>query len=67
MATKIQAGQVIGLKGHIIDVEIDITGRALYNFAIVGDKKRGVSVSKKKSTHHCFFGAGRHKKRGAGF
>ena len=48
MATKIQAGQVIGLKGHIIDVEIDITGRALYNFAIVGLPDKAVEESKER-------------------
>jgi magnesium chelatase family protein len=48
MAVKVQSAQVIGLKGQIIDVEIDLTGPALYNFAIVGLPDKAVEESKER-------------------
>ncbi len=48
MAVKIQSAQVIGLKGHIIDVEIDLTGPALYNFTIVGLPDKAVEEAKER-------------------
>lgn len=48
MAVKVHSAQVIGLKGQIIDVEIDLTGPALYNFTIVGLPDKAVEESKER-------------------
>lgn len=48
MAVKIHSAQVIGLKGVIIDVEVDITGPALYNFTIVGLPDKAVEEAKER-------------------
>jgi len=45
MATKVYSGQVLGLKGNIIDVEIDLT-KGLYHFSIVGLPDKAVEESK---------------------
>ncbi len=48
MAVKIQSAQVIGLKGVIIDVEIDITNKALHNFTLVGLPDKAVEESEER-------------------
>lgn len=48
MAVKIQSAQVIGLRGHVIDVEIDITNKALHNFTIVGLPDKAVEESEER-------------------
>ena len=47
MAVKIQAAQVIGLKGQIIDVEIDLSP-GLYNFTLVGLPDKAVEEAKER-------------------
>ncbi len=47
MAVKIQAGQVIGLKGQIIDVEIDLSP-GLYNFTVVGLADKAVEEARER-------------------
>ncbi len=47
MAVKIQSAQVIGLKGHIIDVEIDLSP-GLYNFTVVGLPDKAVEEAKER-------------------
>lgn len=45
MAVKVHSGQVVGLKGKVIDVEID-TAQGLHHFAIVGLPDKAVEESK---------------------
>lgn len=45
MAVKVHSGQVVGLKGKIIDVEID-TVQGLHHFAVVGLPDKAVEESK---------------------
>lgn len=45
MAVKVHSGQVVGLKGKIIDVEID-TAQGLHHFTIVGLPDKAVEESK---------------------
>ncbi len=47
MAVKIQSAQVIGLKGSIIDVEIDLSP-GLYNFTLVGLPDKAVEEAKER-------------------
>jgi len=47
MAVKIQSAQVIGLKGSIIDVEIDLS-TGLYNFTLVGLPDKAVEEAKER-------------------
>src|SRR3989344_3866396 len=45
MISKVHAGQVVGLKSDIIDVEVDI-GRGLHSFAIVGLPDKAVEEAR---------------------
>ncbi len=47
MAVKVQSAQVIGLKGQIIDVEIDLSP-GLYNFTVVGLPDKAVEEAKER-------------------
>lgn len=46
MSVKVHSAQVIGLKGTIIDVEVDVTGGSLHHFAVVGLPDKAVEESR---------------------
>ena len=47
MALSLKSAQVVGLDGHIIDVEIDLSP-GLYSFSIVGLPDKAVGESKER-------------------
>ena len=48
MSVKVQSAQVIGLKGTIIDVEVDVTGSSLHHFTVVGLPDKAVEESRER-------------------
>ncbi len=48
MAVKVHSSQVVGLKGIIIDVEVDVTGGSLHHFTVVGLPDKAVEESKER-------------------
>jgi magnesium chelatase family protein len=48
MAAKVQSAQVVGLKGAIIDVEIDLAPGFLHHFAVVGLPDKAVEEAKER-------------------
>jgi len=48
MSVKVHSAQVIGLKGTIIDVEVDVTGGSLHHFTVVGLPDKAVEESRER-------------------
>ncbi len=48
MSVKIQSAQTAGLKGELVDVEMDISAPALHNFTIVGLPDKAVEEAKER-------------------
>ncbi|MBU2109558.1 YifB family Mg chelatase-like AAA ATPase [Patescibacteria group bacterium] len=48
MSVKVHSAQVIGLKGVVIDVEVDVTGSSLHHFTVVGLPDKAVEESRER-------------------
>ena len=48
MSVKVHSAQVVGLKGTIIDVEVDVTGSSLHHFTVVGLPDKAVEESRER-------------------